>query len=151
MLFTDRDRARLDALLRQGGEGLTTAPRRSLDAGRPGQTYQVALSRFEKAAVLGGMRASGADKRFDRTIRGLTDGQFNDAEIAALKDRALTAAEWGDVGALSGIEEGPPITVRPGQKAVLDSLMGRLGSDALSQRAQDAYGRASRSGKIRVR
>jgi len=113
--------------------------------------FQVALGPKSKAAVIAQMRATGADKGFDKTLGQITGGEFSPEEIQALKDRALNAASWLQVFHLRGVSEGAPVVLSPAQKATIDSLMGQLGSDALAAKARAAYGRAINAGNIRVR
>ena len=111
---------------------------------------QVALSGPEKAFVRTGMRATGAEKGFDRTVTSMTGGEFAPGDVKALEDRLLDKAQWPDVGTLTGVVEGPPVYLRPDQKAVVDRLIGSLGSDPLAQRAQTAYQRAIGAGQVRT-
>lgn len=144
--YLDRLRAEADeAILTHLGLG--RSPRQEL----PDGSFTTALLPWEKAAVLGGMAASGADRRFDATLRGLTAGTLSDRELGALKDRALDAARREDIGTLAGIQEGVPVTVTPAQKAVIDRLVGRLGGDALGQKARSSYEGAVRGGRVKVR
>lgn len=117
----------------------------------PDDSYEVALGPIAKAGVKGLMHASGADAAFERTIGRMTGGTFTPAEIQVLEDKALTAARPADIGVLTGITEGPPVTLNPAQKAVVDRIMGGLGQDPLSGRARDAYGGALRDGQVRTR
>ena len=114
-------------------------------------TFQVALGPLAKRMVMRGLEASGADKGFDRTIGALTNGSFSPQEIKDLESRVLDKAEWTDVHALHGIQEGVPVNLTPKQKTVIDGLMGKLGDDPLARRARDAYGRAVGAGNVRSR
>lgn len=97
------------------------------------------------------LQSSGADVRLDHTIDRMTNHEFTPAEIKALEDRSLTALELPDALRLGGIQEGPPVDMHPGQKAIIDRLMNRIGGDPLAGKARDAYGRALQTGQIRVR
>lgn len=119
--------------------------------GEPDGSYQLALNRFDKAVVKGVMHASGADAGFDRTVGRMTGGQFSTPEIQSLEDHALDAATRADIPVLKGIGEGPPVILNPTQKAVIDRLMGQLGSDDLANRARGAYQGAIRAGQVRTR
>lgn len=115
-------------------------------------SMRIALGPIEKAGLLATLRASGADKRIDRTLDQMTAGEFTSVERRALEDRALDKIERSEVGLLGGIVEGPPpVNLRPDQKAVIDNVMGRLGDDPLASRARDAYGKAVKNGQIRTR
>ncbi|HEX3887348.1 MAG TPA: hypothetical protein VHW05_07600 [Phenylobacterium sp.] len=96
------------------------------------------------------MHATGADQTFDRTIGRITGGTFQPGDIKALEDRALTAAGPDDVAILRSIADGAPIVLSSAQKASIDGLMGKLGSDALATRARAAYQKAVDAGQIRV-
>jgi hypothetical protein len=43
------------------------------------------------------------------------------------------------------------VALNPAQKAVVDRMLGQMGSDPLADRARAAYGRALGGGRIRVR
>lgn len=148
-----RTRARASGLIARNARSLGAGPFEGRDAGAGAQdgALQLALSDGEIAALRLPLRLSGADKRLDRTIERMTGGRFTPGELRRLEERALKAAEWEDVRALTGIEEGPPVMLSPRQKAVIDRLMGELGSDALSDRARAAYTGAQRAGQVRVR
>jgi hypothetical protein len=154
MLVDNEYRKRVDGLLRDTDFGLAFAPRSEAPTARRGMTdgsYEVALNGGERALVKTWMHASGADAGLDRTIGRMTGGQFSPAEVKALEDMALKAAEWRDVGTLSGIAEGPPVNLTPAQKAVVDRIMGKLGPDDLAHRARGAYEGAVRAGQVRIR
>jgi len=118
--------------------------------GRP-DTFEVALAAGERRLVRSVMRVGGAEKRFDRTITGMTGGALGPAKIEALKDRALGAATWDDVRAMEGVREGPPVNLSRRQKAVTDRLMNGLGSDSLAREARARYEEAIRAGTIKIR
>jgi hypothetical protein len=113
-------------------------------------SFQIALGPLAKAGVKTAMHATGADQAFDRTIGGITGGTFQPGDIKALEDRALTAAKPGDLAILYGIADGLPVVLNSAQKASIDGLMGKLGSDALATRARAAYQKAVDAGQIRV-
>ena len=159
-MLTDDFHAHVDGLLLEGNLGLALAPKLGPDDSLNGDlakpppddgAFQVALRPWQKAAVFGGMRASGADKGFDRTVGAMTNGAFGPQEIHDLENRVLDKASWDDVKALRGINEGPPVYFTPSQKSVVDGLMRRLGDDPLAQRARAAYGRAMDAGQVRTR
>ena len=112
--------------------------------------FDVAMNPAERALVRGGMAATGADKRLDATLGRMTGGALNPADIHALEDRALRTATWDEGKALTGIQEGPPVTLTPQQKAIIDRLMRQSGSDALGQSAQKAYQKAWSDGQIKL-
>lgn len=147
--FTGLRRRAADAVagnaLMLGAEPATA----SLEPG--GRPLELALNTIEKGVVKAGMKATGADKGFDRTVSGLTGGAFSPGERAVLEDRALTAASLDDVGVLKGVSEGAPVILTPQQKVVVDRIVGGLGSDALGTRAREAYGKAVRGGQVRSR
>jgi hypothetical protein len=163
MAIDDNFRAHVDRLLLDGNLGLALAPRldESADAlggpsaeGGPGgdaASFQVALGPVAKAAARAAMRASGAQRGFDRTVGRLTGGEFNPDEIRTVEDRALNAAKGPDIPVLTGIGEGPPVVLNANQKAVIDRLLGQAGSDPLGDRVRAAYGKALNAGQIRVR
>jgi len=112
----------------------------------------IGLSAGERAAARAAMKISGADKAFERTVSTITGGQFSKSDLKTLEDRLLEKADRGkDVGPLMGIQDGAPVYLTPAQKSVVDSLVGRLGSDPLAQRAQDAYRKALNAGQVRTR
>jgi hypothetical protein len=163
-MTTGEFRAYVDRLLLESNIGLATAPRRSdASGGRPSDLpgpnlqasddgpFQLALGPKAKAWVLDRMRATGADKRFDRTIGTMTNGAFAPQDIRALEDRVLDKAGVLDVGVLAGVTEGLPVSLSPHQKTVVDRLMGGLGADPLAQRARAAYGKALNGGRIQIR
>jgi hypothetical protein len=148
-MATPEFRAHVDRLLPEGNLGLALAPR--LDDASPGAS-QIAMNVAQKAFVKSAMRLTGADKGFDRTINSMTGGQFSPGDIRTLEDRLLDKAEWRkDTDVLQGIAEGPPVYLRPDQKAVIDRLIGGLGADHLAQRAQAAYQKAIDAGQVRTR
>lgn len=106
-------------------------------------SYDLAPNGLEKAWATQAMRATGADKRLDRTLRQMTNGEFTPGELSALKARSLDKIDLPEALKLQGIAEGPPVGPRPQQKAVIDR--------ALAQKARDAYGRAVGAGFVRVR
>lgn len=91
------------------------------------------------------------ERNFRSTIRGMFGSTFTEDEIAKLQDRALDAAEMKDLEVLHGLEAGSPVFVTPAQKARIDRLVGKLGSDELGRRARDSYGKAWSGGQIRSR
>jgi hypothetical protein len=111
----------------------------------------VALWDWEIPAVRAAMRRTGADHRLDATLGRMTGGSFSPDQIQTLEDRALHAAKHSDIGALTGIEEGPPVTLSPEQKAIIDRLMSQSGTDPLGRDAQAAYQGAWRNGQIKLR
>jgi len=113
--------------------------------------FEVALSPPLKALVKGGMAASGADTRFDATMGQLTGGAFSPRELHVLEDRALNAARPQDLGPLQGIGEGVPVVLTPGQKGIVDRIVGQLGDDALGVKARKAYEGAVRGGRVQTR
>lgn len=114
-------------------------------------SFRLALGPIEKATVVAGLRASGADRRLDRTLVQMTGGEFTPQELQALKDRALDKIEAPEAKQLFGIVEGPPVKLRGDQKAIIDRVMNRLGDDPLANKARGAYGRAIKSDQVRTR
>jgi len=121
------------------------------DDGRAPDAFQVALGKLGKTWVRNGMRLTGTDKRFDRTIETLTRGQFTPQEIGAIEDRLLSAASWADVKSLRGVREGPPVDLSHDQKRTVDSLIGKIGRDPLGKKVGRAFGDAISAGQVRVR
>jgi hypothetical protein len=140
-------------MIQDASFGQAFAPR--LDARETSEpserSYRIALNPLQKAGVLAGLRASGADKRLDRTLGQMTGREFTPQDLGTLKDRALDEIEWPEAKRLQGIAEGPPVDLAREQKAIIDSVMGRLGGDPLAERARAAYGRAIKHGQIRTR
>ncbi|TAJ70404.1 MAG: hypothetical protein EPO51_17900 [Phenylobacterium sp.] len=91
------------------------------------------------------------ERNFRSTIRGMFGSTFTEDEITKLQDRALDAAEMKDLEVLHGLEAGSPLSVTPAQKARIDRLVGKLGSDELGRKARDSYGKALSGGQIRTR
>lgn len=113
--------------------------------------FEIALNPIEKASVRALMRASGVDNNVRTTLRQIAGDGFTADELKALEDRVLDKANSNDVKVLWGIEEGVPVVVSPNQKAAIDGLMGRLGTDPLAQRARKTYEHSLQGGRIRVR
>jgi hypothetical protein len=143
---------------------MTSAPQTNIDSNSASddglsdwQRQQPPDGSFDVAGVAGWMarRAMQVDPTIEAnlrsTVRGMVGGQFTGVELKTLEDRALDGAEMGDLKTLQGIEAGPPVFLTPSQKARVDGLMPKLGSDALGGRARDAYGKALKNGQIRVR
>ena len=128
--MTQGFRDHIDELLRDGNFGLAFAPK--LAERLPPDSFELALGPRAKAFVLEQMRRTGADKGFGRTIGAMTNGQFSADEIKALENRVLDQASLPQAWSLRGIEEGPPVDLNARQKAVIDELMGKLGSDPLA-------------------
>lgn len=97
------------------------------------------------------MAATGADRRFDATVRGLLGGRISGRELDALKARALDKATPKDILLLQGIRAGVPVEVTPAQKTAIDRLVGQLGGDPLGEKARKSCEGAVRGGNIRVR
>jgi hypothetical protein len=150
VVTTPDQRRYIDDLLVQGNLGLSLVGPATTQGGASAYP-QLALNALRKGFVKSGMAASGADKRLDATIGALTSGQFQPNEIRTLEDRALDKIDWDDAKAMSGVTEGSPVVLTAPQKAIVDKLMGQIGSDPLGQRAQAAYGRAVANGQVRVR
>jgi hypothetical protein len=121
-------------------------------AAAPGENdaMHVALWDWEIPFVRAAMRKTGADHRLDATLSRMTGGSFSPDQIQTLEDRALHAAKYSDIGALTGIEEGPPVALSPEQKAIIDRLMSQSGTDPLGRAARAAYQRAWKNGQIKV-
>ena len=150
MVTTPDQRRYIDDLMFQTHLGLAQAP--SLPgANDTAAPMRLALEGWRKGVVRGAMAASGADKRLDATVGALTGGEFQPGEIKTLEDRALDKVKWEDAKAMRGVTEGSPVVLTAPQKAIVDRLMGQIGSDPLGQRARAAYGRAVASGQVRVR
>jgi len=84
-----------------------------------------------------------------------TSDPSNDASTAEPSDWArrqpVDGAEMKDLEVPQGVEAGAPVFVTPAQKARIDRLVGKLGSDELARRARESYGKAVTGGQIRVR
>lgn len=136
----------------QVAQGLANQATNPLDVIDPGANDGlIGLNAVERAAARALMKATGADKGFDRTISAITGGQFSPAERQTLEDLALKAADMSDRPKLMGIQEGPPVYLTPDQKAVIDRIVGQLGTDPLAQRGQTAYQKALNAGQVRIR
>lgn len=85
------------------------------------------------------------------TIRGIVGENFTDGDLGSLQERALNAARIDDLPVLRGISGGVPVVLTAAQKARIDRLVGRMGSDPLGRRAGEAYQEGLKSGKIRIR
>lgn len=143
----------LERLRRHAGRLVLAAQAMRADDDPPmrgDERFDVAMNVFEKGALKGLMRASGADKGLQRTLGRMTGGQFTPAEVETLEDRALDKLRSKEAMKLYGIPEGPPVTVTPGQKTIIDGLFGEIGSDPLGRRARDSYRDAWKAGRVRV-
>jgi hypothetical protein len=83
------------------------------------------------------------------TVRSMVGGGFTDRELKLLQDRAIEAAEYGDVSILNGIKTGAPVFLDPLQRRSIDRIVNGLGQDELGKRAREAYRKALRDGMIR--
>lgn len=63
----------------------------------------------------------------------------------------LDAATMDDARTLWVVRAGTPVVISPNQKATIDGLFGRIGGDALAERARTSYRRALQSGRVQVR
>jgi hypothetical protein len=133
------------------GQARSTIAENALAFGRGPASVRIALGPIEKAGLLATLRTTGADKRIDRTLDQITGGEFSPQERRSLEDRVLDEIKGREAYGLRGIVEGPPVDLRRDQKAIIDSVMGRLGDDPLASKARGAYGRAVKSGQIRTR
>jgi len=131
--------------------GFGPAPCPPIGYGDDSQPFQVALWGPAKRRIQRSTEGTPIQQRIDRTIGQMTGGTFSTQEVRQLEDRALDEAGLGDVGALTGIQEGPPVYLSPQQKQVIDHLIDAIGSDELGRRAREQYQRAFRAGHIRVR
>lgn len=91
------------------------------------------------------------ERNFRSTVRGIVGPTFTDDEIGTLEDRALNTVEFDELNALRGLEAGVPVDLTAKQRAKVEQLLRRLGSDPLANRAPGAFGEGLKSGKIRVR
>jgi hypothetical protein len=85
------------------------------------------------------------------TVRSMVGDGFTDRELKLLQDRAIEAADYGDVPILNGIQTGTPVFLDPLQRKSIDRIVNGLREDELGKRARDAYRKALRDGLIRAK
>jgi len=112
--------------------------------------FEVALNLVEKKIVRHLMSGAGVEQNVRSTLRSLAGDGLTPVELERLEERVLDRATQKDIHALWGIEAGAPVMISPNQKAVIDSLVGRLGDDPLAQRAGASYRRVLKGGRVRV-
>ena len=154
------DRDQLAALRRAAGErirrnfGRVDDARPAEDRDPAARDVQIALSGPQKRLIKGVMAINPEVRRNIDSVGRAFAPEASSDERGRAQDRFLDKVDWDELQALNGayvVNGRPPVFVTPRQKAILDSVIGRMGDDPIGQRAKAGYGQAVSNGGVKVR